>query len=480
MVDPLVLLPEFLLLAGALAALLLGLWTPRDRQRRAAVIAVVACVASAVATAGALPGGTETAFHHTWIVDGTTGVTRLVVAAALIAAVVLCRSAFAHHDRETEAYVLVLLAGIGAIALSASADLLVLLASYLLASIPLYALVGFAKDARGVEATLKYYLMSALVGVLMLLGAATLMLAAGQTRYDTLEASLPQAPTGVVALGALAVLAGMAFKAGAVPMHFWLPDAAAGASPAAAAVITTVPKVGALAAAFRLVDMPFADVDANVPVLVAAIAAASMTLGNLAAFGQTEVLRLLAYSSISQVGYVLMAVAVAARSDLADAGLAVYLAAYAVANVGAFAAAAVAPRARTISEWAASAARSRWLVLSLTVCLLSLVGTPPTGVFVGKLAVFTAAGDGGFGWLVVLAAVNTVASLFYYLRWIAPAFTQHTASAASSAADVTPADVTPANVTPAQSAPAAVVHVTAAGSVVLGVLSGLWLATTVG
>ncbi|WP_324277012.1 proton-conducting transporter membrane subunit [Blastococcus brunescens] len=158
------------------------------------------------------------------------------------------------------------------------------------------------------------------------------------------------------------------------------------------------------------------------PLLVAVIAAVSMTLGNLAAFNQTDVLRLLAYSTVSQVGYLFMVVAVAARTDLAVPALTIYLAGYAVTNIGAFAAAAAAPATRTTTDWATAVGHHRWLVVGLVVCLLGLVGTPPTAVFIGKLAVFAAAWDGGLAWLVVVAAINTVASLYYYLRWIAPAF----------------------------------------------------------
>jgi NADH-quinone oxidoreductase subunit N len=261
--------------------------------------------------------------------------------------------------------------------------------------------------------------MGALVGVLMLVGIASLVLATGATSYPDVAEALPTAPAPLVAVGVLGVLAGVGFKAGAVPMHFWLPDVTAGTTPAMAAYITTIPKIGAVAAAFRLVAEPFATSTLNVTLLVAVIAVASMTLGNLAAFNQTEVLRLLAYSSISQVGYLFMVVAVAARSDLGVPALATYLAGYAVTNVGAFAAAAAASQARTLTDWATTMRGQRWLVAGLVVCLLGLVGTPPTAVFVGKLAVFSAAWDGGLAWLVVIAAINTVASLFYYLRWIA-------------------------------------------------------------
>jgi NADH-quinone oxidoreductase subunit N len=218
------------------------------------------------------------------------------------------------------------------------------------------------------------------------------------------------------------VFAGLLFKMGGVPAHFWVPDVTDGTPAPIAAYLTTVPKIGALIAAYRLVHQALPATDVNWPLLIALLSAASMTLGNLAAFFQTSVKRLLAYSTISQVGYLLIAVAVATRSDLAQPSLLFYLAAYAVTNLGAFAVVTQLPHARELAEYRGLARRHPWLAAVLVVCLLGLVGTPPTAVFVGKLEIFTAAVDAGYGWLAAIAVANTVASLFYYLRWLAPAF----------------------------------------------------------
>lgn len=467
--NPLDLLPELLLLLGAVGGLLLGLWTPQDKQGRVRMLVIVAALAAAAAAVVDLTEPDKGVFEDSWMIDTTTGVVRITVALATAAAVLLSSTSLAGHPRETEAYVLMMLAALGAIALAASNDLLMLAAAYLLASVPLYALAGFAKDTRGVEAALKYYLMGALVGVLMLVGVAALILAAGTGNYLELAAALPQASMPLVALGVIGVLAGMAFKAGAVPVHFWVPDVTAGTTPAMAAFITTIPKLGAVAAAFRLVAEPFAQIQLDVPLLVAVIAAASMTLGNLAAFQQTEVLRLLAYSTVSQVGYLFMVVAVAGQSEYAVPALAIYLAGYAVTNLGAFAAAAALPAAGSLKEWAEGVRGRPWLVLSLAVVLLGLVGTPPTAVFIGKLAIFTATADGDFVWLLVLAAVNTVASLFYYLRWIAPA---------ARAAFAGPSRPDGESSAPVQmlAGPAVTLYASAVGSVLLGIGAGIWLA----
>lgn len=420
--DPLALLAEILLLVGAAGGLLVGLWMPRRRQWIVALVAAAALVAALVATVIALTGEAETVFGETYAVDIATNVTRLVVIGATLLVLCLSIETVRGHRRETEYYTLLLLASLGAVAMAGANDLMLLAAAYLVASVPVYALVAFAKDAAGTEAALKYYLMGSFLGVAMLVGVTVLYGVGGATLYPELAKGLATAPRAAVAVGLVGLLAGLLFKVGAVPGHFWVPDVTQGSPTPVAAFVTTIPKIGGLVATYRLLDSALPDSTVDWTLLVAVIAAMSMTLGNLGAFFQDDPKRLLAYSTISQVGYLLMAAAVAGRSDLALPGLLYYLAAYAVTNLGAFAVLAELPGMRTLDDAAGLFRRHPGLALTLVVCLLGLVGTPPTAVFVGKLTVFSAALDGGLGWLVVVAAVNTVASVFYYLRWIAPTF----------------------------------------------------------
>ncbi|OLT49511.1 NADH-quinone oxidoreductase subunit N [Cellulosimicrobium sp. CUA-896] len=462
--DPLALLPEAALLAGAVAGLLLGLWTPQSRQRRVAVVVVAACLLSAALAAPGLTDAARTVFSGTWSVDAAAGTVRVVAPLATALAVVLLRAGVAGDARETETYVLATFVALGADVLAASDDALMLVAGFLLASVPAYALAGTRRDARGTEAALKYYLLSALAGVVLLVGVVALVLATGTTSWAAVGETITTAPRAVVALAAVGIAGALLFTAGAVPVHFWVPDLAAGTPPAVAALLTTVAKLGALVALWRLVTGPFAEVPGAAGTAVAVVAAASMTLGNLAALPQTEPRRLLGYSTISQVGYLLMPVAVAGTTALAEPALLVYLAAYAVTNVGAFAAVAAVPQAGTLQEWARGAAARPWVVVSLLVCLLGLVGTPPTAVFVGKVAVFAAAADGGAPWLAVVAVVNTLVSLAYYLRWIAPAVAATWRRPPRTAPDAAP-DAGPG-------VAAGVLHACAAVSLVLGVAAG--------
>ena len=414
------LLPEVFLAAAAVVGLLLGSFLPRARQWLVRVLAAVACVAGLAWTAAGW-GADTTVFMDSYTIDTATNAVRVTVLVSVL--FVLAMAPIGGHARETEFVVLLLLAADGAVLMAGASDLLLLAAAYLLASVPLHALTAFAKDGPGTEASMKFYLLGALLGTTMLFGVMLLSGVGAGSGYHVLHESLPTAPLSAVAVGIVALLAGLLFKAGAVPAHFWVPDVAEGAPAAVGALVTTIPKIGAVVA---LVRLPFAATGLDWPLLVAVLAAVTMTLGNLAAFFQTDVRRLLAYSTISQVGYLLMAVAAAGRAPLALPSLLLYLGAYAVTNLGAFAVVCALPRARGLADYTGLRARP-WLVVSLAVCLLGLVGTPPTGVFAGKLTIFTATADAGFGWLVVLAAVNTVASVFYYLRWLVPALRTGTA-----------------------------------------------------
>ena len=454
--NPLALLPEILLAVAAVLGLLLGSYLPKHRQWLVRLLAAAACAAGLVATVMAWSGDDMAVFGETYMVDVSTNATRVVVLVAVLLVLGLAGDPIRGTMRESEFVVLLLLAALGSVLLAGSNDLMLLASGYLLASIPLYALAGFAKDAPGTEAALKFYLMGALLGVIMLAGLVVLFGVGGATQYTALSGGLASVSRVAVAVGAIAVLAGLLFKAGAAPAHFWVPDVTEGAKPVVAAFITTVPKIGAVVAIYRFVAVPLAPARVDWALMIAVIAAVTMTLGNLAAFFQDNVRRLLAYSTISQVGYLLVGVAAAGRSDLALPSVLLYLGGYAVTNLGAFAVVCALPHAATLADYRGLVRRRRWLAVSLVVLLLGLVGTPPTVVFAGKLTVFTAAFDAGLGWLVVLAAVNTVASVFYYLRWIGPAFR---GAKASAAPEVSRWAVRTA-------------YVTAAVSVVLGVSTG--------
>ena len=414
--DLLTLLPEALLFLGGMACLVGGSFTPRTRQWRIRLLAAGSTLASLVAAAVAWAGADRTAFSETFTADTATGAVRVIVGSALLLILLLAGGELRDHARESETCSLILFAGAGALLLAGSTDLALLVVAFLLSSIPLYGLVGIVARPSSAEAALKTYLFGALFGILLMLGAVLLYGLAGATGYPMLGAGLAQAPGPAVAAGGVLVLSGLLFKAGGVPAHFWVPDATQGASVTAAAFLTTVPKIGAVVAITRVVaELPG---DLRWATVLGVFAVASMTIGNLAAFAQTDVRRLLGWSTVSQVGYLLAAAAVVDRTALGEPALLFFLAGYAVTNLAAFAVAAAEPDRRSLEDWAGVAAARPALAAALVVALLGLVGTPPTAVFIGKLTTLAATWDAGFAWLAIALAVNTVASLFYYLRWI--------------------------------------------------------------
>lgn len=416
---PLALLPEIVLVAGALLALILSSFLPRTRQWVTRIIALAALLLGLIVAAGESTGGPVTVLGDSFAIDGLTTVARIVVAVGTGLVIGLGIDELTGDRRESETYALLLLGAAGVAVVAGAADLLVLAVGFLLSSIPLYAIIGLTRTRAAAEAALKTYLLGTLSSITLLLGVTILFGVAAATTYAQLTIRLGTAPSAAVAAGVVAVLGGLLFKAGAVPLHFWVPDAAQGCGAIAAAFLTTVPKIGALVAVYRFVGTLPGSI--AWPLVVATLAVISMTVGNLAAYGQDDPRRLLGWSTVSQVGYLLVPIAVVGRSDLARPALLFYLAAYAVTNLAAFAVAASVPE-RHLDDYRGLATTRPCLAAALLVSLLGLVGTPPTAVFVGKLAVAVAAWDGGAPWLAVAVVANTVASLFYYLRWITPTY----------------------------------------------------------
>ena len=414
--DLLGMLPETLLFLGGMVTLVGGSFTPRTRQWR---LRLVAAAVTAVALAASLvgwAGDPRTVFSGTFTIDVSTGAARVTVTVSVLLVLLIAGGEVRDHPRESETCSLLLFGGAGALLLAGCTDLALLVVAFLLSSIPLYGLVGIIARPSSPEAALKTYLFGALFGILLMLGAVLLYGLAGRAGYPSLASELPGAPASAVAAGGLLALVGLLFKAGGVPAHFWVPDATQGASVTAAAFLTTVPKIGALVAITRLVEVLPGDL--RWATTLGVLAVASMTIGNLAALTQSDVRRLLGWSTVSQVGYLLAAAAVVALTDLGRPALLFFLAAYALTNLAAFAVAAAEPGRRSVEQWAGVASARPGLAAALVVALLGLVGTPPTAVFVGKLTTMGATWDAGLAWLAVALALNSVVSLFYYLRWV--------------------------------------------------------------
>ena len=367
--------------------------------------------------ASLLVGTETTVFMGTYRVDALSVWADLVLLPATVLCVVLARREVGGTDREGTVYALLSFTALGALVLAGAGDLMLLVLGVLLSSLGSFALVAYPRDDRSTEAAMKYLVFGSVTSAVMIFGLTYWFGATGSTLLSELG-GLGGVPLATVA-GLMAVLVGLGYKAAITPFHFWAPDAYDGAPVSVAAFLSVVPKVGAIFALAQVVrDLPVSA--AGWPLIVAALAALSMTYGNLAALVQENVVRLLAYSAIAQSGYFLLGVVAIVRSDLALPSLVVFAAAYAAMNIGAFAVVMLA--GRNLRDFA-GLGRSRPAVgVAMVVFLISLVGVPPLAGFVGKLLLFGTAIQAGFTPLAVIAILNSVLSLAVYLRLVVPMY----------------------------------------------------------
>ncbi len=416
--------PEITMVVGALIALMTASFIPRHRQGVPAAIAVVAAVGSAVAALGlAANTDQQLSFDRAWAFDDVTHTAEVLIAVITVLVLVMSVRWFVTDPRRGEYPSIVMLSAAGAMLLAGADDTMEIVVGMLLVSVTGYTLAAYHRGSpASVEAGMKYFLIGALTNALLMIGVGVLYGATGTTNLADIAVEL-DAHADAVALIAVVVCIGigLAFEIGAVPAHMWVPDVAQAAPAPSAAFLTVVPKIGALVAMSRVFQLLPDGVVAWRPVL-AIMAAATMTLGNLAALWQTDVRRLLGWSSVSQAGYALMAAVVVGRSDHAVPALMMFLVAYAFANTAAFAVVTELRGRTDLDDYRGLGSARPWLATIMTISMLSLVGVPPLGGFVGKLSLFTAVIDGGYAWLAVLAAANTVGSLFYYLRVIGPMY----------------------------------------------------------
>ena len=406
-------LPQIAVLLTAVAALIAEMLR---RPRAAHWLTVIGLLIAVALALPHLDHGTAI-FGGTYRVDALSTWAVLILAPSAALAAVLAEPEVRSSDREGTVYSLLSLTTLGALALAGAGDVMFLVLGVLLASLGSFALVAYPRDERATEAALKYFVFGTVTGGVMIFGLTYWFGATGSTLLADL-ARLRGMPLPAAA-GLVAVLIGLGYKAALVPFHFWAPDAYDGAPVAVAAYLSVVPKVGAIFGLTQVVhSLPASAV--NWPLAVALLAVMSMTFGNLAALGQTNVVRLLAYSSITQAGYFLLGVVAVHHSSLAIQSLVVFAAAYAATNLGAFAV--VARLGQDLAAYAGIGRSSPWTGAAMTVFLLSLVGVPPLAGFAGKLLLFGAAIDAGYAWLAVAAVLNSVLSLAVYLRIIVTLF----------------------------------------------------------
>jgi NADH-quinone oxidoreductase subunit N len=330
-------------------------------------------------------------------------------------------------DREQlppgEYYALTLFAISGMMLMAAATDLLVIFLALEILSLSVYVLTGIRRSsAAGAEAAFKYFLLGAFSSAFFLYGVAFAFAVSGSTRLDALGTALSSAGTGapqtmaVLAVGLLVV--GFAFKVSAVPFHMWTPDAYEGAPTIVTAFMSTGVKAAAFAAFVRVFLAPLEPLkDQWIPILTI-VAAATMILGAVVGVLQTNIKRMLAYSSIAHAGYLLLGII--ATTDTGKAAVLFYLLAYAVSNLGALGIVALLGTAQhphdELRDFAGLWRSRPGLAGLMTVFLLSLGGFPPLAGFIGKWYIFTAAVERGHYWLAIIGVLTSVISVFFYLR----------------------------------------------------------------
>jgi NADH-quinone oxidoreductase subunit N len=418
--------PEISLCALALVVILLDLFI--GRKWILGVVSVVGLIVPAVFTV-ALWGTNETSFAGALVVDQFALFFKLffLVVAALV---LLSSTDYAHKfvGFRGEYYALVLLAAMGMMLMASTRELISIYIALELTGISLYVLAGFLKDPKSSEAGLKYLLLGAVASAVLLYGMAMIFGLTGTTHLGGIAAAISAEgllSSPALLMGIVLLVAGFGFKIAAVPFQMWVPDVYEGAPTPITAYLSVASKAAGFAVILRVFYEALGPASLDWGIIFAVLAAITMTLGNVVAIAQTNIKRMLAYSSIAQAGYLMIglaAVSALSPDALGHSGpgaLVFFLVSYALTNLGAFIAIiAISNKIGSdqISDYSGMARRAPLLSLALAFCLISLTGIPPTVGFMAKIYIFSAGVNYGLIWLVIIAVINTVISAYYYLR----------------------------------------------------------------
>ena len=417
-----IILPEILLSLFAMGALLGAVYTGKDKLALPILWATAGLFVAMAFWIGVSGDTDRMAFGVMFIDDAFSRFAKVTILLSAAAVLLLGQDYMTRNDMLKFEYpVLVTLAVVGMMTMVSAGDLMVLYMGLELQSLALYVVASMRRDnLRSTEAGLKYFVLGALSSGLLLYGASLTYGYAGTTNF----AGIIAAAEGDISLGLLFGLvfmaSGLAFKVSAAPFHMWTPDVYEGSPTPVTAFFATAPKVAAMGLFARVVHDAFGGVVADWQQIIALLAVASMFLGAIAAIGQTDIKRLMAYSSIAHMGFALMGLAAGTAAGVQ--GMLIYMAIYVTMNIGTFAFILSMRRdGRDVTDIAALNMLSKshpTHALALLVLLFSLAGIPPMLGFFGKLYVLQAAVDAGLFWLAVLGVVASVIGAFYYLRLV--------------------------------------------------------------
>jgi NADH-quinone oxidoreductase subunit N len=414
-----VVLPELILGGGSMVLLMLGVATRRERGELILRLAIILLVLAGIFVAGR--EGTTTLFHDSFIVDPFARALKLLTlagaAVALLMSIDYWRGA---GGVKFEFPVLVLLATTGMLMMISANDLIALYVGLELQSLALYVVAAFQRDsARSSEAGLKYFVLGALSSGMLLYGASLVYGFTGSTDFADIAAAVQPSGANIgLIFGLVFLMAGFAFKISAVPFHMWTPDVYEGAPTPVTAFFAAAPKLAAMALTVRVLITAFPAVTAQWQQIVTFLAIASMALGSFAAIGQTNIKRLMAYSSIGHMGYAL--VGLAAGTTEGVQGVIIYLAIYLAMTLGTFACILAMRRngrmVEDIDQLSGLSSTSPLMAFLLAMLLFSLAGIPPLAGFFAKFYVFLAAIRAGLYALAVIGVLLSVVGAYYYLR----------------------------------------------------------------
>ena len=415
-------LPEIVLACCGMAILMVGaLMKQRDTFQLTSMLTIGAFLVTAMVV---IAGPSGLAYRDQFVVDSFSGFVKLLVLTGSAFAVIGSLDYNEHENlRRFEFPVLVLFATVGMMVMASAANLMTLYVGLELQSLSIYVLAAFARDRlRSAEAGLKYFVLGSLASGLLLYGISLVYGFSGTMQFDRLAGLLSdpaKASPGLI-VGIVFVVVGLAFKVSAVPFHMWTPDVYEGAPTPVTLLMGTSPKVAAMALLVRAMATPFGHLLAQWQQLIVLVAIVSVLLGAFAAIGQSNIKRLMAYSSIGHMGYVL--IGLAAGTAVGVRGVLIYLLTYVFMNAGTFACI-LAMRRRgemleQISDLSGLGRRDPALALWFTVFMFSMAGIPPFSGFWAKYFIFTAAVQSGLWALAVIGVLTSVVGAYYYIRII--------------------------------------------------------------
>jgi NADH-quinone oxidoreductase subunit N len=412
-------LPELILAGGAMVLLMLGVTTKRERGELVLWFAIVLLAVSGLFVASG--EGIATLFHDSFVVDPFARALKLLTltgaAVALLMSIDYWRGA---GGVKFEFPVLVLLATTGMLMMISANDLIALYVGLELQSLALYVLAAFQRNsARSSEAGLKYFVLGALSSGMLLYGASLVYGFTGSTDFADIAAAVQPSGANIgLIFGLVFLMAGFAFKISAVPFHMWTPDVYEGAPTPVTAFFAAAPKLAAMALTVRVLITAFPAVTTQWQQIITFLAIASMALGSFAAIGQTNIKRLMAYSSIGHMGYALVGLAAGTAEGVQ--GVIIYLAIYLAMTLGTFACILAMRRhgrmVEDIDQLSGLSSTSPLMAFLLAMLLFSLAGIPPLAGFFAKFYVFLAAIHAGLYALAVIGVLLSVVGAYYYLR----------------------------------------------------------------